>query len=193
MRKTKRLVPVRKKAQRRTLCNVLRWSIYLLLMLLAFVTASAGDYVKPLWLIPISFCIASVHGTVIAAVTGILCGLLMDISCGTLPGYHGILLFLMCMLISILYDRLMQQRFWNLVFFTGIAAFLVTSLDYIFQYAIWGYDNVSLIYVYYALPCLLYTLLSCIVCYPVFRLIHRFLLPQRKRTVQRTIQPLHDD
>ena len=31
---------------------------------------------------------------------GILCGLLLDISCGTLAGYHGILLFLICLAVS---------------------------------------------------------------------------------------------
>lgn len=193
MGRNKHLLPVPKKPKRQKLRNVIRWVLYVFLALLAFLVAAAGDYIKPMLLIPIALCISSVHGTVIAGGVGIVCGLLMDIVSGTLPGFHAIPMFLMCMGISVLYDRLMQQRFLNLVFFTLLASFLMTGSDYIFQYAIWGYDNVSLIYVHYALPCMLYTVIGGAVCYPVFQLIHRFLLPQRRRKVERTLKPMSEE
>ena len=123
---------------------------------------------------------------------GIICGLLLDISCGTLPGYHGILLFLICLVISRLYDRLLLQRFWNMVFLTAAAAFLVTGFDFLFQYAIWGYDNVSHLYLTYSLPCLAYTAISSIVIYPIFALMHRFLLPKRRRAIEKKLKPLEE-
>ncbi len=193
MRRNKRLLPAPRMPKRQRLRSVIRWILYTVIVLLAFVTAAAGDYTKPLLLIPIALCIASVHGTVIAGCTGIVCGLLMDIAGGTLLGYHAIFMFLMCIGISILYDRLMQQRFLNLVFFTLLAAFVVTGCDFVFQYALWGYDNVSKIYINHSLPCLFYTVIGGAVCYPVFRLIHRFLLPQRRRKVERTLKPIHDE
>lgn len=192
MRQNKRmLLPTRKKKRTR-LCNTIRWILYILLILLAFLLANTGDYIKPLLLIPIAFCISSVSGTFVSGAVGIVCGFLMDISSGTLLGYHAIALFLFCMLISVLYDRLMQQRFFNLVFFTAIAAFLITGSDFIFCYAIWGYRHVSYLYLHYSLPCLFYTIISSMVYYPIFYVIHQNLLPERKRTVEKTVKPIEE-
>ena len=44
----------------------------------------------------------------------------------------------------------------------------------------------------YMLPCLLYTCISTIVIYPVFHCIHRFLLPQQRRTIEKTIRTLEE-
>ena len=192
MRQSKRKFLTQKPVRRPKLRNVIRWGLYAVCIFLAFVTANGGDFTKPLLLIPIALCISSVSGAVVSGGIGILCGLLLDISCGTLPGYHAIGLFLICMLISRLYDRLMQQRFFNLVFFTAITAFFLTGTDFIFQYAIWGHEHVSQIYLHYSLKCLLYTTISSAVCYPIFYCIHRYLLPQRRRTVEKTLKPMED-
>lgn len=192
MRQSKQLFLPPKKKRRTRLRNVVRWILYVLLILLAFLLANTGDYLKPLLLIPIAFCISSVSGTIVSATVGIVCGLLMDISTGTLLGYHTIVLFVFCMLISVLYDRLMQQRFLNLVLFTAIASFFITGCDYIFRYAIWSYDNVSYLYLHHSLPCMVYTIISSMVCYPIFSLIHKGLLPPRKRTVEKTVKPIEE-
>jgi cell shape-determining protein MreD len=100
MRQTKRKQLSRRSVRRPRLRNTIRWILYVLFIFLAFVTANGGDFIKPLLLIPVALCIASVSGTVVSGGIGILCGLLLDISCGTLPGYHGILLFLICLFTS---------------------------------------------------------------------------------------------
>ncbi|WP_298483239.1 rod shape-determining protein MreD [uncultured Ruminococcus sp.] len=192
MRRTKPFLPVPKRPKHPKVRNTIRWVLYFLCVFLAFVTANGGDTIKPLLLIPIALCISSVSGMFISGGIGILCGLLMDISTGSLLGYHSIVLFLLCMGTSLLYDRLMQQRFLNMVFFTCAAAFLVTGFDFVFRYAIWGYENVSYLYVHHALPCLLYTTISGAVCYPIFALIHRFLLPKRRRTIEKKLKPLEE-
>lgn len=192
MRQTKRKHLMQKQPRRPKLYNVIRWILYVLCIFLAFITANGGDFKKPLLLIPVALCISSVSGTVVSGAIGIVCGFLLDISCGTLPGYHGIMLFLICLTISRLYDRLLLQRFWNMVLLTAAAAFLVTGFDFLFQYAIWGYDNVSHLYLTYSLPCLAYTTVSSIVIYPIFALIHRFLLPKRRRTIEKKLKPLEE-
>lgn len=192
MRRNKRLLPEPKKYQRPKLRNAIRWVLYLLCVFLAFVTANGGDFTKPLLLLPIALCISSVSGLAVSGGAGIVCGLLLDISCGTLLGFYALLLFPICMAVSLLYDRLLQQRFWNMVFLTGAAAFLVTGLDFVFRYAIWGYDQVSYLYVHRSLPCLGYTVIGGAVLYPIFALIHRFLLPPRRRTIEKTIKPMEE-
>ncbi len=187
-----RFLPNAKAPNRVRLRHTIRWLLYLLCIFLAFVTANAGDNTKPLLLIPIALCISSVSGAVISGIVGIFCGLLLDISSSTLEGYHAIALFLICIATSVLYDRMMMQRFWNMVIFTLIATFLVTGLDYIFLYAIWGYENVSYLYVHQILPCILYTTIAGGICYPVFALIHKFFLPKRKRTIEKRVKPLEE-
>ena len=178
MRQTKRKQLSRRSVRRPRLRNTIRWILYVLFIFLAFVTANGGDFIKPLLLIPVALCIASVSGTVI--------------SCGTLPGYHGILLFLICLFTSRLYDRFLLQRFWNMMFLTAAVSFVVTGLDFVFQYAIWGYDNVSRLYLHHQLPCLGYTVLSSVVIYPIFALIHHFLLPKRRRTIEKKHKPMEE-
>lgn len=172
--------------------NGIRWGLYILLIFLAFVTANAGDFRKPLLLIPVALCISSVSGMAVSGLVGSICGFLLDISCGTLPGYHAILLFLLCMLTSRLYDRLMQQRFLNMLLFTSAAAFLITGSDFVLQYAIWGYDHVSQLYLHHSLPCLAYTALSTCICYPIFWWIHKHFLPARRRTLKKTLKPMEE-
>ena len=123
MRQSKRKFLTQKPVRRPKLRNVIRWGLYAVCIFLAFVTANGGDFTKPLLLIPIALCISSVSGAVVSGGIGILCGLLLDISCGTLAGYHGILLFLICLAVSCMYDRLLLQRFWNLIWLTAVAAF----------------------------------------------------------------------
>ena len=103
MRQSKRKFLTQKPVRRPKLRNVIRWGLYAVCIFLAFVTANGGDFTKPLLLIPIALCISSVSGAVVSGGIGILCGLLLDISCGTLAGYHGILLFLICL--AVLYVR----------------------------------------------------------------------------------------
>ena len=154
--------------------NVFRWILYGLLILLAFIFFYLRRLRKPLLMIPIALCISSVSGAVVSGGVGIVCGFCMDVTTGSLPGYHAILLFLLCMLTALLYDRLMQRRYFNMLLFTAVVTFLVTGADFVFRYAMWGYDHMAMIYTHYMLPCLLYTCISTIVIYPVFHCIHRF-------------------
>ena len=134
--------------------NVFRWILYGLLILLAFIFSTSGDYTKPLLMIPIALCISSVSKEAVAGGVGIVCGFCMDVTTGSLPGYHAILLFLLCMLTALLYDRLMQRRYFNMLLFTAVVTFLVTGADFVFRYAMWGYDHMAMIYTHYMLPCL---------------------------------------
>lgn len=172
--------------------NVFRWIIYILLIFFAFIFANSGDFIKPYLLIPISLCISSVSDLRTSAIVGLCCGFLMDMSGGTLLGYRALLLFLMCMITAVLYDRFMQQHFVNTLLFTAVATFIVTGLDFIFRYAIWEYDHLFYLYTHYSLRILLYTVISAAILHPIFLLIHKFLLPPRKRVVEETVKAMDE-
>lgn len=192
MRPIKRTLPLHRKKKNPVVQNCIRWGLYIVCIFLAFLFSTSGSFLKPILLLPILLSICSVSRPVTAALVGIVGGFLMDMTGGTLLGYHAIFLFLIGMATAVLYDRFFQQRFWNLLFFTAVTSLLVTGLDFLFQYGIWGYENLSVLYVRYTLPCAGYTTLSSIAIYPIFYLIHKYFLPIRKRTIEKKLKPMEE-
>ena len=72
-------------AQKRN--SVVRWIFYFVVIVLCTAFQNAGDYVKPLLLIPVALCIASNVKQGAAVFIGILCGFLLDFSCNRLALY----------------------------------------------------------------------------------------------------------
>lgn len=192
MGKIKRMLPISHKKKNANVQNFVRWVFYILLIFLAFLFATSGNFLKPTLLIPIVLSICSVSRIITSACVGIFCGFLMDMTSGTLMGYHAILLFLIGMAVSVLYDKLIQQRFFNFLIFTIISAGIITGVDFLFKYGIWGYDHVSYLYIHHSLPCLLLTSISSIIIYPIFYFIHKHFLPERKRTIEKKLKLMKD-
>ncbi len=173
--------------------NFFRYLIYIILLFLSFILAGTGDYIKPLYLIPLAIGIASVSPLGIAGSAGIICGFFMDMSSNSPLGYHALLLFLICMGISILYDRLLTGHFFNYFLLNAAAAFVIITCDFCFRYALWGYAHLSYYYTHYCLRCLLYTIIVSVFFYLIFLLVHHFLLPPRKRRLEKNVKPLAEE
>lgn len=179
----KKIKPARTSAhQKRRM--IIRWILYVMLVLLAFVLAAAGNYVKPLLLLPIAFCISSYCKDTVAIGVGIVCGFLLDISCGKLPGFNAIIMLALCLTVSLLYTHLLQQRLLNMLLLTAVGSFLQIGLDFIFYYAIWGYDHVNQIFLSYTIPSWYATVIASIPIYLIFRLIQRCLTPKKNRIIR---------
>lgn len=172
---------------------LIRWCLYFVLIFIAFILGASGNYVKPMLLLPIALCIASVSGLCSAGVIGIICGLLLDINSDVTPGFHAILFFLICLGISTLYQKLMKQKFLNMLLFTVLAAGIITGVQFLFLYALWDYKDVIVVYRAELLPCILYTAVSVCIYYPIFSLIHRFFLIPRKQKIEKTVKPIEDE
>ena len=164
--------------------TALRWILYGLLVLFAFVIAAAGNHIKPLLLIPIALCISSTCKDVPAVGVGIVCGFLLDISCGKLLGYNAIILLALCLCVSLLYTNLLQQRLLNMLVLTAVGSFLQAGLDFFFSYVIWGYDHVNQIFLTVTIPSWLATVIATIPIYYLFRLIAHCLSPKQNRIIR---------
>ena len=89
----------------------IRWAIYLLIISIAFVSSTIGTSVKPILLIPIAICISINEGDeIVSTITGILCGLLIDISCDKIFGYNAIILIGICVFTSLLFNHFLRDR-----------------------------------------------------------------------------------
>jgi rod shape-determining protein MreD len=172
-------------AQKRN--TIVRWIFYFVVIFICTVVLTVGRSMKPLLLIPVALCIASNVKEGAAGFIGILCGLLLDVCCQRLLGYHAILLLLVCIITSWLYTHYLQQRLWNMLLLTLVVSLLEATIDFFFSYVIWDYEHVSQVFLYNKLPVCAYTLLAALPIYGVFHFVHERLLPNSNRTIEQAI------
>lgn len=168
--------------------TVLRWTLYYVLIFFSFIFMTSGTMLKPILLIPIALCIAVNNDQVGSAVTGALCGFLIDISCGKLFGYNAVILAFFCIVISLLFELYLRNRFINLLIISAAVSFIHCWLDYKFYYEIWNYENVERIFAKVTIPVWIYTIISTVFVYLIIKLINHFLMPKEHLTIEEAIK-----
>lgn len=118
---------------------------------------------------------------------GIVCGLLLDLTCHQLLGSNAIFMMLVCLFTSYLYTHYLQHRLFNHLVLTAAVSLLHGVLVFFFSYFLWDYDNVGLVFLYTILPSCGYTLLSAVVIYGLFHFVHERLLPHTSHTITRSV------
>lgn len=163
----------------------LRWLIYILILSVIFAASTIGDSVKPIMLLPAAICISvNERDEMTAALTGIICGLLNDIAFGKLFGYNAILFITFTVFAALLFNHLLRNSIINIVLVSAAAAAIHLLLDYLFYYAIWGYENVSLIFYNYTIPSFFYTVISSAVIYLIMYLIRVKCRPKKVNSLE---------
>lgn len=152
---------------------ILKWILYALLIIISYVymTSSIGHLNKPLFLIPIALCIAMRESEMTASIVGLICGLMLDSACGKVFGFNAFLLLILCMFTSLMFLYLLRQNIINIVLITIGATLIQGSLDFFFYYAIWGYENVGVIFWRSIFPSMIFTIISSGFIYLIIRFI----------------------
>ena len=179
--KTRRISPYEKRNL------TIRWILYAVIIIFCYISATSGSFRKPLLLIPVALCIASYAREHTALITGIVCGLLLDIVCNKLLGFNALILCLMCTGVSLLYKHFLMHRVMSFMVLAAAGIFIQGVLDYFFFYAIWDYSNVSFIFTHHIIPCCIYTLISALPVYAVIHNINRLLRPNTVRTIEEAV------
>lgn len=159
-----------------------KWFLYFLLAAVSYIFMTVADYslAKPLLLIPLAVCIAMREDIMISCAAGVISGFMLDSAMGKLFGYNAFLMLAVCMFTSLLFMYLMRQNVINIIWITAVAALLQGSLDFLFYYAIWGQENVSVIFTGTFLPSMLFTVLSSPVIYFIVKFIDRKFGPEQQ-------------
>ncbi len=168
--------------------TTIRWILYYILIFFAFVFMTSGTFMKPVVLIPLALCIAVNNDMVGSAVTGAICGFLIDMSCGKLFGYNAVILAFFCIVLSLLFELYLRHRFINILITVGIASFLQGWLDYKFYYEMWKYEDVEVIFRTVTIPVWTYTVISTVFVYLLIKLINHFLMPKEHLTLEEAIK-----
>lgn len=154
------------------LMQTVQWVILGLLALLCYFLMTSGSFVKPLLLIPLALCVSAQVSEIQATAVGVAAGLLMDIACGKLLGYNAVWMVMCCVAVSLLHSYYLREKLLNILALTAVCTAVQGYLDFMFYYAIWGHENVSLVYMHVMLPSGIMTIIGTI---PIWFLV-RFLL-----------------
>ncbi|HNZ98357.1 rod shape-determining protein MreD [Ruminococcus sp.] len=167
--------------------TTLRWIIYYLLIFISFIIMTSGTLYKPILLVPLAVGIAINNNLYASAVTGAICGFLIDICCGKLFGYNAVVLTVFCIAANLVFELYLKDRFINYFIITAAAAFLQCRLDYKFYYQIWGYEHVGRIFRRVSMKIWLYTVISSVFVFLVLKLVNRLLMPREHLTIEEAI------
>ncbi len=173
--------------------QMVQWIIFGLLIVGVFLLATSGSFLKPMLLLPLALCISSHTGEIQATAVGMICGMLMDITCGKLLGYNAIWMVVSCVTVSLLYTYILRQKLVNILILTAVCVVVQGYLDYLFYYAIWGYEDVSLIYTRTILPSNVFTLASVLLFYAPLKWIAEKCGSHRVQELEKTIISAYRD
>lgn len=168
--------------------TTLRWIIYFVIIMTSFIVMTSGTWKKPILLVPVALCIAINNDIMASAYTGAFCGFLIDIACGRLLGYNAVILTVFCILITLIYELYLRRKFFNFLLISAAAAFLQCWLDFKFYYEIWDYENTDRIFRSVTLKVWLYTVISSVVMYFLFKIVNNLLMPKEHLTIEEVIK-----
>ena len=174
-------------AHRHAFLQTIQWLCFALLAMLSFFIMTSGSSVKPLLLIPLALCISAQFGEIPAAAAGVVGGLLTDIACGKLLGYNAIWLVMCCVMTSLLHSYYLRDKLLNVLLLTAVCTAVQGYLDFMFYYAIWGHQDVDLIYTHIMLPSGIMTLVCTIPIWLIVRWICRKCGSKRTFELEKTI------
>ena len=168
--------------------TTLRWFLYFFIIFLSFTVMTSGSWTKPVLLVPAALCIAMSNDLMASAYTGAFCGLLIDIACGRLLGFNAVVMTVFCVAMTLIFELYLRKKFINYIVTAAAMTFLQCWLDYKFFYEIWGYSDVERIFTNVTLKVWLYTVISSVVMYIVFRIINNILMPKEHLTIEEVIR-----
>jgi cell shape-determining protein MreD len=168
--------------------TALRWFLYYFIIFASFVIMTSGTLLKPVLLVPVALLIAVNNDIMASAYTGAFCGLLIDIACGRLLGFNAVLLTVFCVAATLVFELYLRKKFINCMFIISAFSFLQCWLDYKFFYEIWGYDGVERIFRSVTLKVWLYTVISTVILFIVFKIINNLLMPKEHLTIEEVIR-----
>lgn len=159
--------------------TAVRWIIFFSLIFVFFIFSGIGSFVKPLLLIPTAICISINEDEITSACVGLICGLLLDVSCDRLFGYNAVILLSACVFTSLVFVHLLRRNTANAFIVTSLTAFVQGGLDYLLYYVIFSSEDVSSIYSRIIFPSCVMTSFCTFLIYPLIRAVRYKFTPER--------------
>lgn len=157
--------------------NILKWTLYIVTLLVLFVLQTTPGFLqffgtRPIWMLPFAVCLSMFETEKTAAIIGALAGGLWDIASGKLLGFSLIILMLCCVFCSLLVMYLAKLNIVNALFLCAATILIYMTFNFVFYYAIWGFGNLETVLLHKLLPVSGYTLLITPLIYFLTRKIY---------------------
>lgn len=164
---------------------VVKWMLIALVIILSATINTTGkaNGARPLLLIPVVVCISMSQSEIVSGIIGAVCGLLMDITCGTLVGVNAVVMLVIGVTISLLCLHLIKNNLVDAVLLTAAACMIQGFINFFFNYAIWGVSNYFSVLLKILIPSCLFTVICSPVAYFVIRIIMSKLAKEERITV----------
>lgn len=169
---------------RRNIRSILKWTIYALLLLAAYI-AGQNPFVlnlfgvRPVLILPVAISVAMFEheftGGIFAAAAGILWGISSD----TVFGYYAIVLLVLGAAAGLICSYGLSPNLLTALLLSFGASLITGLLDFFFQYVLWGYNGLGRFFLTSMLPTILITAFFILPIYYLVRLINgRLQLPK---------------
>lgn len=115
--------------------------------------------IKPLFVVVLAVMLAIHEGEFTGAIYGMIAGILCDLSATKLFGLNSIILLICCVMVGLVIIYYMQLSLINAMLLTAATMFFKEIICFYFYYAMWGYNQVHLIFFENMIPELICTIL----------------------------------
>lgn len=154
--------------------TALKWSIYILLLLLFCGFQSAPGLfavwgIKPVLVLPIAVAVALFEREALTGAFGLTAGFLWDLSAGKLFGFYGMMLMLLCVAVTLLSMYCIRVNLANFILCCLTVSLLCGIWNFLFYDLLWGYEGVWL----FAWKMLLQTVYTTALGVPVYLLVRK--------------------
>lgn len=158
--------------------RILKWVVLSLFMLLLFTLQSTPSFleilgVKPVLLLPLAISIAMFEGEWAGGFAAMACGLLWDVSGESPFGAYGILCLALGVATGLLLRFLLRNEWFNCLALVFVSSFIVLSMEFLFAYAIQGYEEYGRVFLTKHLPMIAYTTAISPAVYYIVKTIER--------------------
>lgn len=144
-----------------------RWFFYSLALAIVYSIMSCGIFElwQPFLIISLAIGVSMREQEFSSSVFGIFCGLMLDISLGTLFGFFAVFLMPCCFFTSLLSRNLIKLNFLNHIFCTTASTLLSFAAYYLFNYIIWNTSGREIVLVRILIPSFFATVVTAPLMY----------------------------
>ena len=145
----------------------LRWLFYSLSLAVVYSIMSCGIFElwQPYFIISLAIGVSMREQEFSSSIFGIFCGLMLDISLGTLFGFFAVFIMPCCFFTSLLSRNLIKTNFLNHIFCTSASTLLSFAAYYFFNYIIWNTQGRSIILLRILIPSFFATVITAPLMY----------------------------
>ncbi len=184
----------RARSRRVMLRGVLRWLLYVAVLLLFYVW-ECNPLIKgfcPLLIIPLATAVSMHEGDLASGVFGAVCGLMLDMASGTLLGFSALWLLVCCPIISLLSSFFVKVNFISHFALSAGVAVVMGGLDFLFLHWVWEGQESVISFTESVLPAYLGAIVFSIPVYFLVRYISNRTRPKEQHHLEESVTVTDD-